>query len=62
MTRQLPKSCSGSHQMPARSTRYNMPTQYMTAVHPMSGWCGACGREYVLNNDGLIRRHQEVQP
>lgn len=54
----MPRRCPGTHQLPTRTTRYNMPTQYNMAVHPDSGWCPACGREYVLNDDGTIRAHR----
>lgn len=47
--------CPGTHLKPARSTRYNMP------VHPDSGWCRTCGREYVLNNDGTVRAHRATE-
>lgn len=47
----MPK-CLGSHQLPTRTTVYNMQN------HPVSGWCPVCGLEYVLNNDGLIRTHR----
>lgn len=49
--------CTGSHQPPTRTTTYNMPGSYGIAVHPDSGWCPSCGREYVLNNDGTVRAH-----